>query len=311
MPLIIIKDAHSYAAAQSFSSVVLYNKAEVMVHATRAGLSPNDSHSRVSYRRFGYVSSSFPASSNIIDNVRSVSRTEVVYRDPAGTSGKFLRPEQKPRALLRELMARFSQPGDTVVDPFCDTMSVACAALTMRAGQYQRAVVADADAACVAASWPTVRTAFVGAVLQGSMADHVDASVVAACRVLAEDALRRDLRSRLTYQSQAAMAYALSYTAPAPSLPRPSPYTISRQVPAGQPAHSGLPPALLCWLANQWAAPRHASVRPAGGVHPNPTAVAARPTLLQQLIPRLSGVAIDRWPLEHLARLQAEDFHAM
>lgn len=62
----------------------------------------------VSYRGFGYVPSSFPTYSDIIDNVRSVSRAEVVYRDPARTSGKFLRPEQKPRALLRELIARFS-----------------------------------------------------------------------------------------------------------------------------------------------------------------------------------------------------------
>ncbi|KAK1862704.1 hypothetical protein I4F81_005271 [Pyropia yezoensis] len=298
VPLLVIKDPHSFSFGQTFSSVVLTSKAEIVVHATRRGLSPSEAHARVSYRGFGYVASDYAASTNIVNNVRSLPRAEVVLRNPSARSGGFLRPEQKGLALLQELIARFSHPLDLVADPFCGTLSVAVAALTMRAGQYRRALVGDSDAACIAASRGRLLRAFVSAVLQGGLAEHVDGRIVRACRVLAEASLREDIASGIQYLSQSAYAYGSSYTAPFPSLPRPVAYQLDMQVPAGQPAHCALPDVLISWLASRWAVP-HAGMVSDGERVSMPQILALR------------GVAVDRWPLELRCRLMVEDLDAM
>lgn len=101
VPLLILKEPNAFATGQMFSSVVLSNKAEVVVHATRTGLSAGGAHVQVSYRSFGYVPSDCAASSNIINHVRNVPRAEVVLRDAAGNSRRYLRPEQKGVSLLQ------------------------------------------------------------------------------------------------------------------------------------------------------------------------------------------------------------------
>lgn len=186
-----------------------------------------------------------------------------------------------------------------MVDPFCGTLSLATAALTMRAGQYLRVVFGDADAACVSASQRRVVRSFVSAVLQGGLAEHVDARVVGACRVLAETALQEDLASRVHYLSQSAHMYGSSYCAPFPSLPRPVPYQLDMQDPAGRPAHSALPDILVAWLTSRWAAEGQES------------AVSASDCTRVQRMLSLRGVAFDSWPLDLRCRVQVEDSEAM
>lgn len=298
VPLLVIKDPHAFSAGQTFSSVVLTSKAEVVVHATRTGLSSSDAHTQVSYRCFGYVPSDYAASANVINNVRALPRAEAVLRDPSARAGPFLRPEQKVVALLQELIARFCHAGEWVADPFCGTLSVAVAALTMRAGQYRRALVSDKDAACLTASKGRLVRAFVSAVLQGGLAEHVDGRIVRACRVLAEAALRDDLLSNKSYLVQSAHSYGTSYAAPFPSLPQPVGYHLDLQVPAGQPAHAALSSNVLAWLTGRWATPWDGGINRVGCV-----------SIRRMLCLRV--VALDRWPLELRCRLQAEDLTAM
>lgn len=49
----------------------------------------------------------------------------------------MLRPQQKPLALLQELIARFSQPRDTVVHLFAGTFSTAAACATIPGGLFR------------------------------------------------------------------------------------------------------------------------------------------------------------------------------
>ena len=67
----------------------------------------------------------FPCDTNVID----------MYRPPKGKaqllekSGKVVRPEAKSVPLMKEILARFSNKGDLVIDPFAGTASLGIACL--------------------------------------------------------------------------------------------------------------------------------------------------------------------------------------
>lgn len=170
-PLFIIKDAHSFTT-QRRSSTNLSPKVEYVVHATRAGAEARDAYEMVNYRAFNSVPSRFPAHHNVIDNVRPPLYHEVVRRGGSGAgAGKWLRPEQKSLALLEELIQRFSQPGDIVVDPFAGTFSTAVACLRVPLGQYRLAVCCDTDAEVIGPGVARVRREMVDQLAIGGFAD--------------------------------------------------------------------------------------------------------------------------------------------
>lgn len=94
----------------------------------RNGLSFAEEETMVNYQNFGFVQSSYPAYRNVIDNIRAPEPSEIIRINRR----KFLRPQQKPILLLKELISRFSQPGDFVVDLFAGTFTTArtCFSLT-------------------------------------------------------------------------------------------------------------------------------------------------------------------------------------
>eukprot|EP00170_Pyropia_yezoensis_P003663 contig_15402_g3674 len=115
-PLVAIKDAHAVNSLRQ-STTNLSNKVEFIVHATRAGVSREECYAMVNYRTWNAVPSRFLAHDNVIDNVRPPHFKEVVLRWRDG-SRQWIRPEQKCLALILELILRFSQPGDIVLDTF-------------------------------------------------------------------------------------------------------------------------------------------------------------------------------------------------
>ena len=85
----------------------------------------------VDYNSKGHIPSRFPGWTNIMENVPKMERTEVIMT--AGENGKKvrLRPEQKSVSMMKELIEMFSKPGDTVMDLFAATCSVAKACLSL------------------------------------------------------------------------------------------------------------------------------------------------------------------------------------
>lgn len=130
----------------------LRNVCEYALHAYRTPEKDDGGSAQalnhVSYRTHGHVFSTHPGYCNVIDSIPRLSPGEKIIYVPSGSllsagdvsdddgedtpaSGAPLRPEQKNVKLLRELISRFSAPGDTVVDLFAGTFSTAVAALTV------------------------------------------------------------------------------------------------------------------------------------------------------------------------------------
>lgn len=189
-PLLIIKDPHAFTA-QRRSSTNLSRKVEFVVHATRCGADAQTAYERVNFRTFNSVPSRFAAHLNVIDNVRPPLYHEVVRR-PGYTdarSFKWMRPEQKSLALMEELVQRFSQPRDVVVDPFGGTCSTGLACLRIPMGQYRLAVCCDSDAEVIQASMGRLRREVVDQLRLGNFQDVANRSFGAAAVRRAADFL--------------------------------------------------------------------------------------------------------------------------
>ena len=114
------------------SSCSLHCCVEFMLHAKKNGLQYANEGEIVNYRSFNYVSSSFKGYQNVINNVKGLLQGEQVRVPPASGKGTVaLRAEQNPVALLKELINRFSKPGDLVEDFFAGTFSTAHACLEL------------------------------------------------------------------------------------------------------------------------------------------------------------------------------------
>lgn len=150
VPLIIARHPSVNTTFPGRKSCTLASAAEYAVHLVKKGPVPFKSlQTMVNYTSFNYVSSAYPAFKNIINNVMWLLPGEQVRvptkENPSKTCA--LRAEQKPVHLLRELVSRFSQPGDYVVDLFAGTFSTAHACFTLP--QHRKFVGCDMDGECV------------------------------------------------------------------------------------------------------------------------------------------------------------------
>ncbi|PXF41728.1 hypothetical protein BWQ96_08558 [Gracilariopsis chorda] len=105
----------------------LHQTTEYAVHAVCAGVPYAQQHWMVNCENFHYVASRYPAYHAIMDQVPPISNSEMLMWSVKNLDGKYtrkrVRPEQKCRALLNELICWFSQPGDLVVGMFAGTFS--------------------------------------------------------------------------------------------------------------------------------------------------------------------------------------------
>ena len=134
VPLVICKHPSAHNGFPGRASCTLQSSAEFIVHVKRNGLTYAEEERMVNYRQFNYVVSSYPAYKNVLNNVpRLLPREQIRVPNPGngGTTTKALRPEQKSLDLLKELISRFSQPGDLVVDMFAGTFATALACLQL------------------------------------------------------------------------------------------------------------------------------------------------------------------------------------
>lgn len=313
-PIFMIKDPHAFHSVCR-SSMHLGNRMEIVAHAYRAGLPTKLAYKMVNYCPFKSVPSRFHAFDNIIDNVRPPLYSEVVTDPAAGRSRKWMRREQKAVALLSELVQRYSQPNDIVVDPFAGTCAVAKACISLPLGQYRRVVVGDKDGAVLLATWARIVDAFVDQVVQGGYRGAVASDdVVQAARLLRE-AGQRDGSCSAAQAGTSARSRAQIGPAPAgPSAVRASSAGATGSAkenawlaPKGLPAHSALPDSMLLFLASRWARLADEERRGRWG-HPQvpPSGRTVASALLAQ-----RGEPVDQWPAQLRCQLSVEDTMAL
>lgn len=193
-PLVAIKEPHAVNTMRS-QSTNLSNKADFIVHATRRGASAEKAFVQVNYRTWNIVPSQYPAHDNFIDHVRPPHYNEVVRRRRDG-SRPWLRPEQKSLALILELVLRFSQPGDIVVDAFAGTCVTAAACIRAVLGQHRLVVSCDSDPVVIQASLPRVRREFVNQLLTGATSPLASPPPSWSRRPVSSTLRRRQLQRR-------------------------------------------------------------------------------------------------------------------
>jgi DNA modification methylase len=160
MPFAFVRAPGAFYQLPKRKTTTLMNMYEVAVHATKQG-EGKEGHEMVSYRGFGHVPSRFKGWCNVIDNVPRLGKGEAVMtEDPLTEGQRQMRFEQKPEALMRELICRFSMPNDIVVDLFSGTYTTAVSCLTIPTGMYRRFVGCERDKTCHAAAQGRIRRAF-------------------------------------------------------------------------------------------------------------------------------------------------------
>lgn len=147
VPIVMAKHPSGRNGFPGRCSCTLRCDVEFVLHLKKNGLSFQEESKMVNYENFNYVSSTFPAFSNIMDNVKGLlSGEQVRIKIPENPRTCALRSEQKPVALLKELICRFSQPGDLVVDPFAGTFSTAFACMDLP--NHRKFVSCEKDETC-------------------------------------------------------------------------------------------------------------------------------------------------------------------
>jgi len=313
-PIFVIKDPHAFHSVCR-SSMHLGNRMEIVAHAYRAGVPSKVAYKMVNYCAFKSVPSRFHAFDNIIDNVRPPLYSEVVTDPAAGRSRKWMRREQKAVSLLSELVQRYSQPNDIVVDPFAGTCAVAKACMSLPLGQYRRVVVGDKDEAVLRATWARIVDAFVDQVVQGGYRGAVASDdVVQAARLLRE-AGQRDGSCSAAHAGTSARSRTQIGTAPTgPSAVRASSAGASGSAkenawlaPKGLPAHSALPDSMLLFLASRWARLADEERRGRWG-HPQ---VPHSGRSVASMLLAQRGEPVDQWPAQLRCQLSVEDAMAL
>lgn len=144
-PLILIdKPGHYYGNAFK-KKTQLHRVSEFAIHVTKAGLIPEEAFKLVNYENHNHVSSDQPGWTNVINFVARLEKGERVRVQDPKKQGRTmaLRPEQKSRALLKEIICRFTYPGDYVVDMFAGSFSTGTASISLP--EYRRFVGCDLD----------------------------------------------------------------------------------------------------------------------------------------------------------------------
>lgn len=189
-PLIFTDHPSLHRTNPAHKSCALADAADLAVHLKKNGLPLKEEENMVNYKSFCYVRSSFPAYKNVIDHVMAPAPGERVFSAAPGGGKKalLLRPEQKPVALLMELVSRFSNPGDIVVDLFAGTFSTAIACF--RVPQHRLFVGCESDEHCFKAARAHVLREFAAVVTEGRSDIALNAESMPAAEIVAAAAQR-------------------------------------------------------------------------------------------------------------------------
>jgi len=312
--MFVIKDLHAFHSVCR-SSMHLGNRMEIVARAYRAGVLSEVAYKMVNYCAFKSVPSRVHAFDNIIGNVRPPLYSEVVTHPAAGRSRKWMRREQKAVSLLSDLVQRYSQPNDIVVDPFAGTCAVAKACMSLPLGRYRRVVVGDKDEAVLRATWAPIVDAFVYQVVQGGYRGAVASDdVVQAARLLRESGQRDGSCSAADAGTSARSGTQIMTAPTGPSAVRASSAGASGidkenawLAPKGVQAHSALPDSMLLFLASRWARLTDEERRGRWG-HPQ---VPHSGRSMASMLLEQRGEPVDQWPPQLRCQLSMEDAMAL
>ena len=155
VPLILSRRPYVFIQNPMNKSCSLHNIHEFVVHSFKRGMGAA-AFEMVDYSLHNRDLSRHPGYVNAIDNCPKLGPGESLNFED-----KRLRAEQKPLSILRELISRFSKPGDIVVDLFSGTYSTAIACMTMRDGLYRKFIGCEKDATCHGSAQPLLLDCFV------------------------------------------------------------------------------------------------------------------------------------------------------
>ena len=129
-PVAMINRPGHYFGRVQKKTTALFPVCTWALHCTKVGLSNAEAFELVDYATQGHIASRHSAWTNVIDEVERLRPGE--HLRAQGSSGlTMVRPEQKSRDLLKELIARFTRPGDLVADFFAGTFSTAAACISL------------------------------------------------------------------------------------------------------------------------------------------------------------------------------------
>lgn len=176
-------------------------------HIRKGGVSQGVQDKMINSQKFHYVASRYPPGKHNIDNIPGLlpgEQIRVKKTAPEQTGGagnenatgggngsptgrrtvstRALRPEQKSVHLLMELMSRFSQPGDIVVDLFSGTFSAALAAMLIP--EHRLFVGCELESFCVQEASNNLYKRLAGIIHRKESDLVVSAEVRAACPLL-------------------------------------------------------------------------------------------------------------------------------
>ena len=146
-PLITVRHPNHFTGNPVRSSSALLNSAEYAIHVKKNGLRFSEESQMINYRGFNHVKSTMQGYRNVIDNVKGLVPGEQVRMwDEEMKKSMPVRCEQKSIALMKELICRFSQPKDIVLDTFAGTFATAVACFQL--SQPRRFIGCEADVEC-------------------------------------------------------------------------------------------------------------------------------------------------------------------
>lgn len=127
----------------------LANGVEHALHGLKSGLSVEQERSLVNYAQFNFITTTLPPHRNVIDRAPTVGAGEQltwkVKRD-GGEVSELIRPEQKSRQCLKEVICRFTQKGDSVLDMFGGAFSTAMACMELP--EHRKFIGCENDGPC-------------------------------------------------------------------------------------------------------------------------------------------------------------------
>ena len=197
-PVLYINKPHHYTHGPRFSATH-QNGTHYAFHCKRNGASQEEERNMVDWRNHGYVHSTYPAVKHIIDNVPRLApgeqvrvriTSEIQEPDNGGSSNQedtstpttTLRTEQKPTPLLQEIVCRYSQPGDKVVDLFGGTFSTAIATLSLP--QHRVFIGTELDKQCFDVAMQNVYNKLASYIATGQTDIVIPQEVRDACNII-------------------------------------------------------------------------------------------------------------------------------
>lgn len=167
VPFHFVRDCNHFSNNPGRSTTKLLSSVEYGVHVKKNGLPYSQEMRMINYHGFNHVKSTMQGYRNVIDKIKGLVRGEqVTYFNYESKEWRPIRFEQKPIALLKELICRFSQPGDIVIDLFAGTFSTAIACFQLK--DHRRFIGCEKDHDCFDVSRDNVVRRFSEMLLSGN-----------------------------------------------------------------------------------------------------------------------------------------------